>query len=248
MGAGTADTEQVPRHPTLVAALVAGAVAVLHLAGPAAALDVPIVTTTTTTNAPATTTTTSVDGTTTTTEADGTTTTTVAGGASTTTTAPETTTTTEEQPAGANAVAGLSITFPDTANLSAGTPVASGGFSAPLGQVSVTDTRGRLLAPSSWTVTVSASDFVTGTAQPNETIPSSNLSYWTGAPTAGVGAVPAGGQLTALLAVPLGAPQTALSATNTTTATVSWTPTIVVTIPPGAAPGQYQGTITHSVG
>lgn len=245
------------------AVLAVGVAAALSIALPARALDLPL--TTTTTEAPATTTTTTeatttttAEPTTTTTEAPATTTTTEA--TTTTTEAPDTTTTTTEATTTTSSssttsttvprsgIAGLSISFPEAANLSSGTSVAAASFSAPLGPVTVEDTRGSALAPASWTASVVATDFVTGSGQPHETIPAANISYWSGPATAGVGAVPSGGQLTTLLAVPLGSSQTALSSANAASATVTWTPTIIVSITPGLAEGTYQGTITHSVG
>jgi hypothetical protein len=195
---------------------------------------------TTTTTEATTTTTTEPESTTTTTEAESTTTTTTS---STTTTTSSTTTTTEpeEAPSGT-----LSISAPPAASLSAGTPTTAGALTAQLGTVTVSDLRGAVGA--SWTVTVTSTHFTTGNATAPETIVRDNVSYWSGPAVdrAGIG-VFTPGQITSLLAVPLSVPRTAFTmASGVGDNAVSWTPTLVVTIPSSAVIGTYTGTITHS--
>jgi hypothetical protein len=166
------------------------------------------------------------------------TTTTITVPTTTTTAAPTTTTTT--------AAGSLSISAPPSATLSSGTPTNAGSLSAQLGAVTVQDTRTG--AANAWTATVTATDFTTGHATANETIGRANVSYWSGAATAssGVG-VFTPGQLTANQAQALDVGRTAFTmASGVGTTSVTWNPTITVTIPPSAVVGSYTGTITHS--
>ncbi len=116
-----------------------------------------------------------------------------------------------------------------------------------IGPVTVTDLRGTLLG--SWTAQVSSTDFTTGGGTANETIPKADAAYASGpaTSTSGIGTfVP--GQLTVLLAQPLTTQITAFTATALVgNNTVTWNPTLRVTIPNSAVAGTYTGTVTHSV-
>jgi hypothetical protein len=133
----------------------------------------------------------------------------------------------------------LGISVPTSADLGS-VPVGSPSVSGSLGTVTVTDTRGALTAV--WSATASSTDFTTGGASANETVAKSSILYTTGSPTgsSGTGAfTPTGGSLTA--AVLAGA---WLGVGNNS---VSWNPTITVTLLPGKVAGTYTGVITHSV-
>jgi hypothetical protein len=224
-------------HRALLGVAIAGALVVpaIGASWPAAAqVTIPtlptIPTTTSSTTEPETTTTTAAE----------TTTTTEAG--STTTTAEETTTTTIAPAPGV-----LSISAPSAAQLSTGTPITAGVLAASLGTVTVTDERGAVGA--TWIATVTTSHFVTGGGTASETIDRANVAYWSGPVVAfgGIG-VFTPGQPTAAAAQTLDVPRTAFSmAAGVGDNAVSWTPSLVVTIPPTAVPGEYTGTITHSI-
>jgi hypothetical protein len=138
--------------------------------------------------------------------------------------------------------AGLGVSVPATAQLSASTNIGITQLSSQLGAVQVSDNRGSLAT--SWTATVSSSDFTTGGAGPNELIPKANVSYSSGAATAtaGVGVDVPG--------VPgaLGSSRTAFAHTGVIgSQSTTWNPTITVTVPAAVVAGTYTGTITHSV-
>ena len=143
---------------------------------------------------------------------------------------------------------GLMISAPVSASLGT-TTVRSGSLSAPLGSVTVTTTAG-VLSDASWTASVTATAFVTGGGTASETIPAGNVSYLAGAPTARTGfsasaCVP--GQATP---VSLSTAQTAYTCNGValvSATSLTWNPTITITIPPSAVTGTYSGTITHSV-
>jgi hypothetical protein len=119
-------------------------------------------------------------------------------------------------------------------------------LSAHLGAVTVQDTRGSVNA--TWTATVTSTDFTTGDASAIETIGRSNVAYWSGpaTATAGIG-VFAPGQATSGAARTLDVPRTAFSmGGGVGDNSVTWNPTIEVTIPASAVIGTYAGTITHS--
>jgi hypothetical protein len=140
----------------------------------------------------------------------------------------------------------LSISAPSTASLGSGS--AGSTLSASLGSVTVTDSRGLLVA--TWTATASTTAFTTGSATPAETIAASNVSYASGLATAqtGLSLVLLPGQLTTLLAAPMTSPVTAFSLTaGVGSDSASWNPTILVNAPAAAVAGTYTGTITHSV-
>jgi hypothetical protein len=170
--------------------------------------------------------------------------TTTSSTSSTTTTSSTTSTTVDPNgPSGG----GLSISVPGAADLSPGTPVSAGVVTAQLGAVTVTDGRAGLVA--GWTVSVSSSDFTSGTETAAETISRANVAYWSGPATATAGpAMFTPGQPTAQDAASLGAARTAFSALTSAGGTsATWVPGLVVTLPITAVTGQYHGTITHSV-
>ena len=116
---------------------------------------------------------------------------------------------------------------------------------AQLGTVTVTDNRG--IASASWTATVTGTAFVTGGATAPETIPLTQVTYWSGpaTATAGTGTFTPG-EPAAANAVDLTAPRTAFSlASGSSVNSASWNPTLSVSVP--AAAGTYTATITHSV-
>jgi len=139
----------------------------------------------------------------------------------------------------------LQISAPDTAYL--GTGDAGGSVSGALGDITVTDNRAEL-APA-WTATAVSSDFTTGGGTTAETIPASDVSYWSGQAIATTGpGVFTPGQPTAADAVVIATPQTAFSlAGGVGDNSATWDPTLIVAVPSGAVAGTYTGTITHSV-
>lgn len=130
----------------------------------------------------------------------------------------------------------LSISAPTTAAL---TDVATGApsISGSLGTVTTTDARG---STAGWTATTTSTSF----AGPSTTIANTGVAYTPGLVTAFTGVV---------LGVPgaganMGASQTAMAGTVAVgNNTVSWAPSITVTLPSNALAGAYSGTITHSV-
>jgi Putative Ig domain/IPT/TIG domain len=139
----------------------------------------------------------------------------------------------------------LSITVPSSAALP--TARAGGTTSGQLGTVTVTDQRGSPGA--AWTVTVTTTPFATGGGTGAETIPLSQVSYWSGPATAiaGTGTFTPG-QPTAATAVNLAAARGAFTlAGGSPTNSASWNPTLSVSIPARAVSGKYVATITHSV-
>ena len=130
----------------------------------------------------------------------------------------------------------LSITVPATASLGSAAP--GGTLSAGLGTVQVTDDRG---FGAGWTATVSA----TGTGTPAETIPAGAARYNISALATATGSA----TFTPVPTTQLSAsPQPVVNATNVAgNTTVTWDPTIEVTIPGSAVAGAYTATITHSV-
>jgi large repetitive protein len=139
----------------------------------------------------------------------------------------------------------LAITVPASTTLPGASP--AGTTSAALGTVTVTDQRG--IAGASWTATVTGTTFVTGHGTAPETIPLTQVTYWSGPATAttGTGAFTPG-QASAAAAVSLTTPRTAFSLTSGTSITsASWNPTLSVSVPAAAVAGTYTATITHSV-
>ncbi|MGW2373447.1 hypothetical protein [Kitasatospora sp. NPDC001683] len=138
----------------------------------------------------------------------------------------------------------LSISVPAPAGLGSAAP--RGTVSAALGSVTVSDQRG--LSTSSWTATVSATNFTTGGATAAETITTSNVDYWSGAATNTNGTATATpGQSTAAAEQALSSARTAFTSSGSGSNSTSWIPTLVVNIPAAAVHGTYTGTVTHSV-
>ena len=123
----------------------------------------------------------------------------------------------------------LSITVPSSAALPSVPP--GGTTSAQLGTVTVNDFRGT--AAASWTATVTATTFVTGGGTAAETIPLTQITYWSGPATASTGTgtfTP--GQANAAAAVNLTVPRTAFSLTaGSSVNSASWNPTLSVSVP-----------------
>lgn len=135
----------------------------------------------------------------------------------------------------------LAISQPASASLGSGN-TGDALLSGSLGTVTVTDTRGALVA--NWTATASTTDFTTGAASSAETVGKANVAYAPGAPTASSG-------VAVFTPVPV-ASMTGTSTVYRATAavgnnSVSWNPTIAITLPSAAVVGDYTGTITHSV-
>jgi hypothetical protein len=141
----------------------------------------------------------------------------------------------------------LTITAPAATLLGSAAPTTP--ISAQLGVVTVTDARA-LLAPT-WAATVTSTAFTTGTATAAETIPTSDVNYWSGptttvTPATGMTFVP--GQPLVTDAVALSTAPTAMSLTaGVGDNSAAWNPTLVVTAPAAAVTGLYTGTVTHSV-
>jgi uncharacterized repeat protein (TIGR01451 family) len=143
------------------------------------------------------------------------------------------------------ATGGLSITVPVTDDL--GTVTAGAlSLTGQLGAVSVLDDRHVTL--STWTVTVTSTDFTTGAGSPHEHVPATDVSYDGGpaAQTSGPGTFtpgPGGPLDEARVAVSwLG-----LIDPNRAGSSASWRPTLHVLLRPDLVAGPYVGTITHSV-
>lgn len=139
----------------------------------------------------------------------------------------------------------LAITVPGTASLGSGAPGTP--ISAQLGGVSVTDSRALLSA--AWATTASTTAFTTGGGTTPETVPNTDVSYWSGAATAVTGSgtfTP--GQANAGAAQAMGTTVTAFTlASGVGNNSASWNPTLVVAVPAAAVGGVYTGTVTHSV-
>lgn len=142
---------------------------------------------------------------------------------------------------------GLAISAPTATDL--GTfGMASATVTGELGAVTVTDTRGAPI--SSWTATVGATDFITGTGGAGEAIPASAVAYVPGAATTeGLFTGDASLKVFAPAAVPglsssgsLVGAQVSIGSNSAT-----WSPDLVVTVPQGIVAGEYTATITHSV-
>jgi hypothetical protein len=147
----------------------------------------------------------------------------------------------------AGPMAALSITVPASVGLGSGAPGTS--ISAQLGSVTVIDARAQLTTAWTASVTSAALGFTTGGGTTAETVPNTDVSYWSGAATASVGnGTLTPGQATVTGAVVLSAPRTAFSlAAGTGNNSVTWDPTVIVAVPITNAAGLYSGTITHSV-
>jgi alpha-tubulin suppressor-like RCC1 family protein len=139
----------------------------------------------------------------------------------------------------------LSITAPPSATLPAAAPGTTA--SAHLGAVTVTDNRA--LGSASWTVSVTSTAFITGSGGAQQTIPLTQVTYWSGPATATSGSgtfTP--GQLAAANAVDLSVSRVAFSVTGGSAVnSASWSPTMSVSVPTAAVAGTYTATITESV-
>ena len=135
------------------------------------------------------------------------------------------------------------ITVPASASM--GTVQAGNTSTVQLGSMRVTSSGNR-----NWTATVSATSFRTGGGSPSETISPVNLRYWSGpvVTKSGPGTFTPG-QPTGNVSVSLDTSRTAFSyGTSVTVASsVTWRPTLRVSVPVTAVTGTYTGTVTHSV-
>lgn len=136
---------------------------------------------------------------------------------------------------------GLAITAaPASVNL--GTAPTTGTITGSLGNVTATDSRGSLVG-GGWVASVTSTDFTTGGATADETIPKADVSYTSVLGTSS-GVVTCVGTVTAQ---PLSGTVAAMTATIASlTNSCTWNPTISLS-PAGKATGTYTGTITHSV-
>jgi methionine-rich copper-binding protein CopC len=145
----------------------------------------------------------------------------------------------------------IAVAPPASVNLTASQSISASSSNATLtgqlGNVVVSDNRGALVA--TWNVTVDGSDFTTGAGGANRTIVDDNISYWSGAATASSGIVTAApGQPLAVNAQSLDATRTAMQGTLAVGVnSVTWNPTLVITVPASNVAGTYSGTITHSL-
>jgi hypothetical protein len=135
----------------------------------------------------------------------------------------------------------LAISVPASANLGS---AATGSLtlSGHLGSMTVTDTRGALVA--TWTATVASTNFTTGGASANETVSKTNVAYLSGvsSATSGTGSFVAG--LVPSLVTSGTAGAWASGAGNNS---ATWDPTLTLTLLGSQVAGLYSGTITHSV-
>jgi hypothetical protein len=133
----------------------------------------------------------------------------------------------------------LAMTAPTAADLGSGAPGTT--ISGEIGATTVTDDRALLSA--SWTATASATDFTTGTATPDETIPVTDATYAPGTITTTGTITAAPSEITLD-----GQPQTVVTGTaGVGNNTASWDPTVAVAVPAQAVNGTYTGTLTQSV-
>jgi hypothetical protein len=143
----------------------------------------------------------------------------------------------------------LSISVPASANLSSSTATGTPSLSGALGATNVTDGRGNLVA--SWTVTVTSTNFTTGGATADETVPKANVSYSSGAATASTGTGVFTPGVVASLSGTLPATQIGGAWAGVSNNSATWNPTIGVTLlnanSTAAVSGTYTGTITQSV-
>ncbi|MGI5162692.1 hypothetical protein [Microbispora sp. CA-102843] len=143
---------------------------------------------------------------------------------------------------------GLTITVPN-GPVSIGSGVPGGQISGQLGPVTVSDQRAALTATWIATVVAATGGFTTGGGTPAETIPNTDVLYWSGAATATTGTgtfVP--GQANAAAAQSIDTPRTAFSKTSGSgDNSATWDPTIVINVPASAVAGVYTGTVNHSV-
>ena len=137
----------------------------------------------------------------------------------------------------------MALTVPVSADLGT-VAIGAASVQAQLGAVEVSDQRAS--TDGGWTASVVSSDFGIGTTPtPAETIPAADVAYTSGSATAttGTGTFTPGGSAGAIDTA-----QTAFSAASEVgAATVTFNPTITVTLPSAVVAGDYSGTITHSL-
>jgi hypothetical protein len=140
---------------------------------------------------------------------------------------------------------GLAITVPGTAALGTGGPGST--ITALMGAVQVTDSRA--VDPASWTASVTSTDFTIPST--TDTIPASDVAYWSGPATATVGSgvfTPGQPTTASRAALSNSTPLTAMSLSGGAGSnSATWDPTLVVSVPGTAVAGTYSGTVTHSV-
>lgn len=138
-------------------------------------------------------------------------------------------------------VGGLTMTAPKSADLGSGDP--GGTITGDLGgNVVVTDLRATL--GGTWVATASSTDWITGDATPDETVPAGDATYDPGKiGVTGTSTAASGGSVITLA----GKPQTVVTATVTGNNTATWDPTITVAVPDTAVGGAYSATLTQSV-
>ena len=146
-------------------------------------------------------------------------------------------------PAPAGGVDLGSVTSTDL--LAGGSPTVGGS----LGDVTVTDERGSLVA--SWTAKVTSSEFVhetanaDGTVAAEEKVTTANILY-----SSGLGTVTGTGVFTPSVALPMNTPELLRNAgtfAGVGANSVTWDPTLTITLLTSQVAGKYTGTITHSV-
>ena len=133
----------------------------------------------------------------------------------------------------------LTMTAPTAADLGSGAPGTT--ITNEIGTTTVTDDRALLSA--SWVADASSTDFTTGAASTNETIPVTDATYAPGTitTTGGITATPHDVTLD-------GDPQAVVTGTaGVGNNTASWSPTVAVAVPVQAVTGTYTGTLTQSV-
>jgi hypothetical protein len=138
----------------------------------------------------------------------------------------------------------LSISVPaGPVNLGSVSSGAASLANRPLGNVTVTDARGALVA--TWVSTVSSTNFTTGSASTNETVLNGAISYSSGSPVAGSSG---SGTFVPSSALTLAAPGTAAAWTlGVGNNTQVWNPQLSFTLLPSQVAGTYSGTLNHSV-
>lgn len=147
-----------------------------------------------------------------------------------------------------DAPGGLAISVP-TSSVSLGTGTPGNQITGQLGDITVSDERATLDATWAAYVSANAGGFTTGGGTAAETIPNTDVFYWSGLATSTTGSgtfVP--GQPDASAAEELAHPYTAFSKTSGSgDNSATWNPTVTVDIPSQAVSGTYTGTVNHSV-
>jgi hypothetical protein len=136
----------------------------------------------------------------------------------------------------------LTITVPGAASIGTGPPGTD--ITGQMGNITVTDARAA--ADASWTAEVKATDFSSGAGGPGLIVPATDVTYSAGSPTGTAG----NGTFTPGPVGPLdtAAVHTAFSHVGGTgNNTVTWNPTLTITVDQGNAAGVYSGTVTHSL-